>query len=220
MPSMLSLSRPFRRFFTKVKASPTSTADDSQALYPVFPPPPPRDLINQHDHYRDIIRKRSFAAPEGETEDKPLFVLYRLYEHIVLDNNIGMRNEIEAFWWTKIPVLEIPDPHDEAEPERYAVLSCIPALLVESFNERLDMGLRREAHSFMSQEEREAWAATPKNLEVEPAWACKVPPTETVLHIPHNIAGETQLESFEDKRASAPFKMKNILIWHPHIHFI
>lgn len=189
-------------------------------LYPIFPPLPPRHLIDNRNDHLKALRKRSFAAPEGEIEDQPLFVLYRLYEHILLDNNIGMRNEIEAFWWTKIPVSDIPDPQDETEPERYAVLSCIPALLVESFNQRIEMGLRREAHSFMSQEERETWAATPKVLETVPSWTTEVAPLKMMLCIPHHMDGESQLESLDDRRASPPFKEKNILIWHPHIHFM
>ncbi|TVY58780.1 hypothetical protein LCER1_G000545 [Lachnellula cervina] len=192
----------------------------SPNIYPVFPPAPPRDLIENRDEHLKELRQRKFAAPEGEMEDKPLFVLYRLYEHILLDNNIGMRNEIEAFWWTKIPVSEIPDPQDDSESERYAVLSCIPALLVESFNQRIEMGLRREAHSFMSQEERDTWAATPKVLETLPAWTAKVAPLRNMLYIPHYMAGNEQLDTLDDRRASPPFKEKNILIWHPHIHFM
>jgi hypothetical protein len=143
-----------------------------------------------------------------------------LYEHIVLDNNIGMRNEIESFWWKKWPVKDIPDPLDEHEPERYAVLACIPPLLVESFNKRTELGLRRDAHSIMSVEERQAFAATPKVLESAPSWTSRVKPLERTLHIPHTIARETQLVSLDDKKQSPAFKAKNIMIWQPHIHFI
>jgi hypothetical protein len=189
-------------------------------LYPIFPPAPPRDLIDRHNDHLKALRKRSFAAPKGETEDRPSFVLYQLYEHILLDNIIGMCNKIEAFWWTKTPVSDIPDPQDEAEPERYAVLSCILALLVESFNQRIEMGLRREAHSLMSQEKREVWAATPKILETVPHWVAKVAPLKVMLHIPHRMDGDSELETLDDQRASPPFKEKNILIWNPHIHFM
>lgn len=154
-------------------------------------------------------------------EDKPLCALYRIYEHIVLDNNIGMRNELELFWWTRWPTADIPDPGEEDEPERYAVLSCIPALLVESFNQRIDMGLRREEpHSVLSRKEQSQWAATPKKYESVPDWTRTVPVLDEMLYIPHTIPGETQLESLDDPRASRPFKDKNILLWHPHIHFI
>lgn len=216
-----------QRLFGKRRANPSPGEDhlsealeDDPDLFPIFPPASPRQLINDRDKHLKALRKRRFAGPEGEMEDKPIFVLYRLYEQILLDNNIGMRNEIEAFWWTKIPVSEIPDPQDENEPERYAVLSCIPALLVESFNQRIEMGLRREAHSFMSVEERQAWAATPKVLETVPTWTAGVAPLKEMLYIPHYMDGETQLETLDDKRASSSFKQKNILIWHPHIHFM
>lgn len=193
---------------------------DQDDLYPEFPPPPPRELIDHRNDHLQKHRERRFAAPKGETEDKPLYVLYRLYEYIILDNITGMRNEIELFWWTKFPISDIPDPQDTEEPERYAVLSCIPSLLVEAYNQRIEMGLRREAHSFMSQEERDAWAATPKVLERIPLWAAEVRPLENKLLIPHCIWGETQVESSDDTRASPAFKEKNILIWHPHIHFM
>jgi hypothetical protein len=83
--------------------------------YPIYPPPHPRDLIDNRNDRWATLRKRRYAAPIGEKEDKPLYVLYRLYEYILLGRNIGMRNEIEAFWWTRFPVSEIPDPEDEAD---------------------------------------------------------------------------------------------------------
>lgn len=58
---------------------------------------------------RSIKPVRKYAAPKGKMEDKPLYALYRIYEHIMLDNNIGMRNELELFWWTRWPVADIPD---------------------------------------------------------------------------------------------------------------
>ena len=193
--------------------------------FPVFPPPPPREILQNRDYYANSVRFRKFAAPERETEDKPLFALYRLYEHIVLDNNIGMRNELELFWWKPWPVADIPDPQDQdqdqREPERYAVLSCIPALLVESFNQRIDMGLRREEpHSILSPEEQQRWAATPRIYETLPTWTRHVAPLPRTLCIPHSISDEPQLDGLDDPRASVPFREKNILLWKPHIHFL
>lgn len=154
-------------------------------------------------------------------EDKPLYALYHIYEHIVLDNNIGMRNELELFWWTRLPVSDIPDPEDQTDRERYAVLSCIPPLLVESFNQRIDMGLRREEpHSVLSLEEQLQWAATPKNYESVPKWAQTVPALGETLHMPQTIPGEEQLQGLDDLRASQPFKDKNVVLWRPRIHFL
>lgn len=116
---------------------------------------------------------------------------------------------------------DISDPGEQGEAERYAVLSCIPALLVESFNQRIDLGLRREEpHSVLSLEEQLEWAKTPKQYETVPDWTKAVPPLEETLHLPHAIPDEIQLQGLDDPRVSPPFKDKNILLWRPHIHFV
>ena len=188
--------------------------------YPTFPPPPPSEILSRRDFYLDVIRGRRYGAPSGEMEDKPLYALYRIYEQIILDNNNGIRNELEAFWWKPWPVSDIEDPNDDGEPERYAVFACIPALLVEAFNGRIDLGLRREGQPIMNQDERQKLAKTPKAYETVPTWTKDVQPLEQTLHIPHSMQTYAQLESLDDERASAPFKEKNILFWHPHIHFV
>jgi hypothetical protein len=195
--------------------------ESTSELFPIFPPPPPRILLERQDHFRSLAKKRKYAAPKGIFEDGPLFSIFRLYEHIILDNNVGMRNELETFWWKPWPVHDIPDPKDYEEPERYAVLACIPSLIVESFNERIRLGLRREGRSLMTDEEREKLAAaTPEAQESLPSWVLDVPSLSTLLKISHQIEGEEQLETLNDKRASPAFKAKNILVWEPHIHFI
>jgi hypothetical protein len=96
-----------------------------------------------------------------------LFSLYRLYEHLVLNDNVGLRNELEYFWYAKWPVASIPDPEDSSS-SRYAVLSAIPALLVESFNERIKLGLPRKADSIVTREELEEYAKEDKVFETVP----------------------------------------------------
>ena len=92
--------------------------------------------------YEEIIYTR---APTNENLDTPLAALYRLYENIMLDQNINMRNELESFWYhNSWAIKEIPDRRD-LDPERYAVLACITALLVPSFNYRINLGLPRDA---------------------------------------------------------------------------
>jgi hypothetical protein len=60
------------------------------------------------------------------------------------------------------------------------VLACIPGLIAESFNERINLGLRREEPSAILSLEEQLfslfWAFTPKPYEEEPAWTEKVPP--------------------------------------------
>lgn len=88
-------------------------------------------------------------------EDNPLFALYRLYKQVVLNDNIRLRNELEYFFYAR-SVNSTPDPAD-CYPSRYAVLSAILALLVESFNERIKLDLPRKADPIISREELEQY---------------------------------------------------------------
>ncbi|KAL6858130.1 hypothetical protein ACO1O0_005582 [Amphichorda felina] len=192
-----------------------------ELLFPSWPPPNPREMLARRDYYRERMRHRRYAAPEGVLEDSPLYALYRIYEWIMVDDVVNMRNELEFFWWKPWPVAGIPDPGEHGDPERYAVLACIPALLAESFNERIEQGLRREEpHSILSLEEQLAWAATPKKWESVPRWTEQVAPLSSVLHIPHSQPFREQLMSLEDPEASPAFRKKNILAMKPHIHFM
>ncbi|TLD07824.1 hypothetical protein PgNI_10154 [Pyricularia grisea] len=123
-----------------------------------------------------------------------------------------MRNELEMFWWARWPVSSIPDPGEDGDPERYAVLACITALIVESFNERNKLGLRRaEPHSILSLEEQLAWAATPEVRETEPAWTSNARPLSRVLYIPTGDDNGEEITNLEDPKACPAFKKKNIL---------
>ena len=165
--------------------------------------------------------RKSSSHPGND--DTPLYALYRLYETIVLDRNIDMRNEIEYFWRKRAwSVHEIPDPAD-SDPARYAVLACIPPLLAKSYNRLIGLGLPRDAPGIMTNEEFDEMKSRPKIFERAPEWASSVPPLGKLLKIPHRKHGydgpwET-VDDFDDVRASDPFKEKNILIWEPHIYF-
>lgn len=67
----------------------------SSPAYPVFPPPTPEELLAHPNVHRERLFKRVHRIPKGESEDTPLFSLYRLYEHLVLNDNVGLRNEID-----------------------------------------------------------------------------------------------------------------------------
>ena len=184
------------------------------------PPPEPEELIDAPEAYRMSHLAQNYRDPEASKEQSMLLALYRLYICILVDDNIGMRNELELFWYQPWPVKDIPDPGAQGSLPRYAVLSAIPALLVESFNQRIGFGLHRDAPSIMSAEEREEMVARPKVLELEPVWTKNVPPLKDTLFIPHSIKSHSQLSSAGDERASPPFVEKNIVLWHPHIHFM
>lgn len=191
-----------------------STPSDS---YPVFPPPTPEELLARPNDHRERLFRRVHRTPKGKSDDAPLFSLYRLYEHMVLNDNIGLRNEMEYFWYAKWPIASIPDPQDPSN-SRYAVLSAIPALLVESFNQRIQLGLPRKADPIISREELEQYQKEDKIFECVPEWTNQVAPLDETLVIPHDH--DEVLESFGDERASAQLAAKNILHWQPHIHFI
>lgn len=188
--------------------------------FPTWPPPNPKEILRNPGSYAERFIKRKYHAPKGIFHDQPLFSLYRLYEWIMVDHTVNMRNELELFWWKRWPVSTIPDPRDD-DPERYAVLACIPELLVESFNERIDLGLRREEpHSILSLEEQQYFASTPKNYESVPGWTGTVPPLKELLHIPQEVGLWEQPTSLEHPQACQIFGQKNILCPKLHIHFI
>nr|POF02282.1 hypothetical protein CFP56_65547 [Quercus suber] len=197
-----------------------SIDDPENCAYPVFPPPVPQQILEHIASYTALIRQRKFGGPIGEFKDTPLFALYRMYELMVIDDYLGLRNELEVFWWKPWPVHEIPEPKDGDEPDRYAVLSCIPALLVEAFNARIDLGLRRDGHAIMTIEERDELARTPKAYEQVPTWTLHVAPLATTLAITHRMPTVKQIDSLHDEKASPIFREKNVLYWHPHIHFV
>ena len=71
----------------------------------------------------------------------------------MLDQNIEMRNELEAFWFQRDwKVCDIPDPKDP-DLERYAVLAVIPTLLMLAFNKRIELGLSRHAPAIFTRDQ-------------------------------------------------------------------
>lgn len=190
------------------------------ADYPVFPPPPPRDILRDPDGYWAKISARRYGAPQGVYEDSPLFALYRFYEVVVLDRVINYRNALEAFWrQSSWAVHDIPDPED-SDAERYAFLAGCTYLIARSFNQRVKLGLSRNMPSLLTPKEAEEARNVPDHLrqyEKVPDWAQRVPALSHMLVIPTD-KGEV-LEGKADSRADPDFLAKNILIWTPHIHF-
>ncbi|EEP80014.1 predicted protein [Uncinocarpus reesii 1704] len=194
-------------------------------LYPQFPPPPPNVLLSNRQHFTDLIHHRKYLTPPG-VQDNPLYSLYRLYEYVILDENTHLRNEIEYFWrnhsWA---VCDIPDPEDE-DPERYAVLSCIPQLLVLAFNNNIELGLPRDAPAIMTHDQMDEYRRREKVWEKPPDWVAKVPPVKETLKIPYKKQVYVEhpeyvvLEHLDNLEASEVFREKNILTARPHIYFI
>jgi hypothetical protein len=58
-------------------------------------PASPRVILDNREEYEEIVFARRYKKIENEN---PLACLYRLYAHIMLDQNIEMRNHLEFFW--------------------------------------------------------------------------------------------------------------------------
>jgi hypothetical protein len=138
-----------------------------------------------------------------------------MYEDIVLDDNIALRNEIEYFFnhadWS---VTAIPDPRD-VDPRRYAILAVLPEFLVIAFNRLIEKGLPRGSPAILTDDILEELQAKPKLLETVPPWTLDVPRLEETLIIP-NEDNETPSEDWR----SAQFLAKNIYCVQPHILFV
>ncbi|KAK7425302.1 hypothetical protein QQZ08_008199 [Neonectria magnoliae] len=145
-----------------VKFSHQGSLDNEQGQHP--PPPTPRDLLANRVIYEIPLLDRSRNRSVDRDTDTPLAALYRIYEHIVLDQHIEIRNEIEAFWYhADWAVRNIPDPRDP-DPERYACLACIPALLCLAFNRRIELGVPRHAPPIFTRDMLDEWRAHPFRL--------------------------------------------------------
>jgi hypothetical protein len=188
--------------------------------YPVFPPPPPRSIIENPSLFWNTILARKFGAPQGYFEDSPLFALYRLYELVVIDRVLAYRNALEAFWRQRNwDIHSIPDPEDD-DIERYAFLAGCTYLLARSFNERVKLGLRRDNPSLITPEEAERARNTPDHLrrwEKVPEWAANVAPLRDTFVLPTHDG--VTIDDKDDPRVDPDFLTKNILLWTPHISF-
>lgn len=215
----------YRRFITdkhldKIVPEQVLPAHTSRYESPVFPPPPPEEIIAHRSDYIAKLRLRKYRIPETAPADTPLFALYRLYEFLIVDHVAGYRNQLEYFWrqsdWA---VSDIGDPRDD-NPSRYAFLACIPALLVRSFNEKIGQGLPRNAPAIISPEQAEEFRNRPESskvYETVPEWTKHVPPLPKTLVVPSH--DDIVLEGLDDPRAAREFKRMNILMWGPHLHF-
>ncbi|KAF2965018.1 hypothetical protein GQX73_g8557 [Xylaria multiplex] len=160
-----------------------------------------------------IARAGQSALTNGRT---PTASLYRMYEYLVIGFTIGLRTEIEFFFnqpsWA---VSAIPDPQD-ADPQRYAILSVLPYYLCKAFNRLIERGLPRGSPAIIAGDEVEReLRARPIVLEEEPEWVLKVPSLAETLVIPRR-----QGEDPEEKYISERFRSKNIIVEEPHVLFV
>jgi hypothetical protein len=80
---------------------------DETLWFPAWPPLNPREILADRKAYLQRLGYRKYRAPEYVFEDSPLFGLYRLYEWIMADHVINMRNELEVFWYVLLLSMSI-----------------------------------------------------------------------------------------------------------------
>jgi hypothetical protein len=187
-------------------------------------PPPVEVLLADRTKVKERFPPRqprtwriSRLSLPGVPRDSPSASLYRIYQFVVADLNVQLRNELEYFCtihpdWA---VAGIPDPADTRDPLRYAALAALTYLLCEAFNRRIELGLPRDAPPIV--EDWEELAQRPKILEHVPGWAERVQPLAKVVRIPD---AKGNIVEADDMDVCVPFKKLNILIGQPHIHFV
>ncbi|EXJ82595.1 hypothetical protein A1O3_06408 [Capronia epimyces CBS 606.96] len=139
--------------------------------------------------------------PLFRLRDTSLCALYRLYEDLCSNDLIMMGYECEYFFFHKEPswrLSPIPDPKD-SDPVRYAVLASLVEALVDAFNWRLKLGLRRDK-SIDESEQRDI------NFQPEepPAWTAAVQPLKETLDLNKFADRGNPHKSFLKRNIHAP----------------
>jgi hypothetical protein len=113
-----------------------------------YPLPSVKDMENSPnlwDERQSGIRKLH-NIPIYRFRDTPLRSLYRLFEDLCTRDYIMMGYECEYFFFhseARWSLVSIPDPQD-ADPIRYAIIASFLEALVDAFNWRLELGIRRD----------------------------------------------------------------------------
>ena len=141
--------------------------------------------------------RHQFEIPLFRARDTSLRSLYRLHDDICAGNLLLMGYECEYMFrqgskrWL---ISQIPDPKD-SDPVRYAVLASLVEALVDVFNWRLELGIRRGGLPCDQSEGR----ATNFVREAIPMW------TQTVPAIDHRV------DLIDHKREPGAIPDKNFL---------
>ncbi|KAI1438359.1 hypothetical protein GGR50DRAFT_425150 [Xylaria sp. CBS 124048] len=98
-------------------------------------------------HDRHVRHHKLRLMPLWRWRDTPQRSLYRLYECFIARQGTLVGYETEYFWRHREPTRWQPhlleDPGEHGDPERRAVIAALIEDLVDSFNWRMGLGLRR-----------------------------------------------------------------------------
>lgn len=178
-------------------------------LPPRLPLPRPQELI----HDTGLFDRRYPLIPQIRLvslfvgRDSPQASFYRIYEAFCCRKMAAVSSETEYFWRRAGPrwlACEIPDPQDE-DPIRYAVLASLAEALVDSFNWRLELGLRRGRQPWV--ERADDGTPAPWIPEELPSWTRNVPALEDELVISPDGTGPL-------------FKKRNIIAFEGDLHTV
>lgn len=171
------------------------------------------DLMFRRRH--DLINLTSI--PLWRARDTPLRSLYRLYESLMSGEYSPIGQETEYFWYQRSWVLaDIPDPADP-DPIRYAILASLAEELVEAFNWRLGLGMRRNHKHILRERNEDPYP--PYEPVSGPKWTGKVPPIpqELLADLPREFIRDGRLLVLEERGVSETFLKRNIVTnvgWH------
>lgn len=141
-------------------------------------------------HHVDLFELR--MVPIWQWRDTPQRSFFRLYEAFCAADDPCISYEAEYFWKRSEPewqlrLLADPVEYGCADPEQYAVMASLVEDLVDAFNWRLELGLRRDGnHSYRRLDSGRA--PMPFEPESCPQWTKKASPLDErlVLHdFPH-----------------------------------
>jgi hypothetical protein len=103
-----------------------------------------------------------------------------MVEDLCTRQYILMGYECQYFFYRDEPrwrLCDIPDPQ-ESDPVVYAILASMVEALVEAFNWKLRLGIRRNRKNDYSEQR-----ATNCKLETAPAWTVRVAPSEKLVDL-------------------------------------
>ncbi|KAK2807882.1 hypothetical protein FQN50_005273 [Emmonsiellopsis sp. PD_5] len=159
----------------------------------------------------EIVTLRNI--PVWRSRDTPLRSLYRLYESMASGEYAAMGQETEYFWYqnrSRWDLRQIEDPHDP-DPIRYAILACLAEELVNAFNWRLSLGMRRNHKHILRDKDEDPYP--PYDPVTGPTWTNHVSPIsqDDLMHTPPEFLNRAGQLVLEEKGESDVFARRNIV---------
>lgn len=173
--------------------------------YALPPSPAPLDILSRPEigleylrrdgHYHQLRSIWFFTI-----RDTPIRSLYRLCVSACAQEHDEIMLESAYFWrHSNWPLRDIPDPQDP-DPVQYAILASLVEEMVDAFNFRIGLGLRRGVEIYESDYQALAREEN-KPYEVCPEWALQVPALDDLV----NFVGEGD-------QGTPAFRRRNILL--------